>query len=403
MENKKSWIKYRDKAYTGLSNLGNTCFLNSCLQALNHTYELHEILDVPNMKKNMKLDIPDTQMMVEWNELRDIIWKNNGVVTPNKFVMNVHRIAKIKNRDIFTGWSQNDMSEFLLFIIESLHNSISRSISIKITGKPENNVDNMAIKCYEMLQQVYKKEYSEIMDLFYGMYVSEITSMDSKIIHSTHPEHFFLLDLPIPQTFPGAGVRRTQPGTTFGGAEAKHPSELVVLGGLRPLCEKQNFSDQERTETVNLLDCFDMYVRVEIMQGENAWFNDKTNQREDILKRITFWSLPKVLIITLKRFTPDGQHKLDDLIDFPLDDMDLSKYVCGYNPSQYKYELYAVCNHIGNTYMGHYTAFVKNAGDEWIHYNDQHVTKLTTSDKTNVKQQIVTPMAYCLFYRKKNT
>jgi len=36
----------------------------------------------------------------------------------------------------------------------------------------------------------------------------------------------------------------TQPGTTFGGAEAKHPSELVVLGGRRPLCEKQSFSDQ---------------------------------------------------------------------------------------------------------------------------------------------------------------
>jgi len=377
METKKSWIKYRDKAYTGLSNLGNTCFLNSCLQALNHTYELHEILDIPNMKKYMKTDIPDTQMMVEWNELRDIIWKNNGVVTPNKFVINVHRIAKIKNRDIFTGWSQNDMSEFLLFIIESLHNSISRSISIKITGNPENKVDNMAIKCYEMLQQVYKKEYSEIMELFYGMYVSEITSMDSKTIHSTHPEHFFLLDLPIPQSSP----------------VAKLHSNLVVLG------EKPSFSDQERTKTVNLLDCFDMYVRGEIMQGENAWYNEKTDQREDIVKRITFWSLPKVLIITLKRFTPDGQHKLDDLIDFPLDDMDLSKYVCGYNPTQYQYELYAVCNHIGNTYMGHYTAFVKNAGDEWIHYNDQQVTKMTT----NVKPQIVTPMAYCLFYRKKNT
>ena len=348
----KKWDKYKNKAYTGFANLGNTCFLNSCMQALNHTYELHEILDSPKIKSCMKSDIPDTLITQEWNDLRDIIWKNNGIITPNKFVINVHKVAKIKNRDIFTGWSQNDMPEFLLFIIESFHNSISRSVSIKIVGKTENDTDKNAVKCYEMLQKIYNKEYSEIMDLFYGMYVSEIRSMDSKITHSIHPEHFFVLDLPIPRE-------------TIG-------------------------------KKIDITNCFDMYVGVEILHGANAWYNEKTKQRENIQKRITFWSLPKVLIITLKRFSPDGQHKTDQLVDYPLDNLDLSKYVCGYNPSQYKYELYAVCNHIGNTYMGHYTAFVKNANDEWICYNDQNVKKIC-------QDQIVTPTSYCLFYRKKNT
>jgi len=353
------WNKYCEKGYTGLANLGNTCFLNSCMQALNHTYELHEILDSPKLDTNMKKGLADTEITKEWNDLRYIMWRHNGVITPNKFVNNVHRVATIKKREIFTGWSQNDMPEFLLFIIEAFHNSVSRPVAIQITGNVESDTDKLAVKCYEMLKQVYSKEYSEIMELFYGIYVSEIRSMDSKTVHSVHPEHFFVLDLPIPLQTP-------------------------------PL--------------VSLANCFETYVHVEHLDGDNAWYNEETKQHENIQKRIVFWSLPKILIITLKRFSPDGRHKIDKLVDFPLDNLDLSKYVYGYNRSQYNYELYAICNHIGNTYMGHYTAFVKNAKDEWLHYNDNQVEMISQKgDENDIKKKIVTPMAYCLFYRKKNT
>ena len=218
------WNKYHDKGYTGLANLGNTCFLNSCMQALNHTYELHEVLDSSKLDTNMKKGLADTEIMKEWNELRDIMWKHNGVITPNKFVNNVHRVATIKKREIFTGWSQNDMPEFLLFIIEAFHNSVSRPVSIQITGNIESDTDKLAVKCYEMLKQVYSKEYSEIMELFYGIYVSEIRSMDSKTVHSVHPEHFFVLDLPIPSNSSGSeatsGVRLGPNSSSLRSSEA---------------------------------------------------------------------------------------------------------------------------------------------------------------------------------------
>ena len=47
--------KYYNKGMTGIANMGNTCFLNSSMQVINHTYELNEFLDTPTFAKNLKL------------------------------------------------------------------------------------------------------------------------------------------------------------------------------------------------------------------------------------------------------------------------------------------------------------------------------------------------------------
>jgi len=334
------------KGYTGLANLGNTCFLNSCMQTLSHTYELTNLINSNTYKKHLKPSIPENIIINEWNDLRNIMWSQNGVVAPKRFVHNVQQLAVVKDRDLFTGWAQNDLPEFLLFIVECMHNSISRSVTMNIKGKSKNKVDQLAVSCYEMLKKIYASEYSEIMDMFYGIYVSELSSMNNKTIHSLRPESYFILDLEIPN------------------------------------------------KKSSLVDCFDSFTSYEMLENENAWFNEKTGKKENVKKRITFWSLPKILIITLKRFSFDGQKKRQDLVQFPLENLDLSKYVSGYNAKQYKYDLYSVCNHSGGTNGGHYTAFVKTMSGEWVHFNDTHVER-------NIQQnKIVTPKAYCLFYRK---
>ena len=339
--------KYNGKGYTGLVNLGNTCFLNSCMQVLNHTYELNEFLSSPKYERCLKSNIPDSIIIKEWNNLREVMWSQNGTVSPNRFVYNVQQLAMKKGRDLFTGWAQNDLPEFLLFMIECMHNSLSRSVTMKIMGNVENKMDKMATECYNMLQQTYSSEYSEIMEMFYGIYVSELSSLDGLAIHTTKPENFFMLDLEIPM------------------------------------------------HNATIYDCLDAFTKPEIMEGDNAWFNELTGQKESVKKRMTFWNFPKILIITLKRFSADGSRKIQDLIDFPLDNLDLIKYVSGYNPRQYIYELYGVCNHSGGPMGGHYTSFVKNSTNEWIHMNDTGV------ERTIDSKRIVTPKAYCLFYRKK--
>lgn len=360
--------QYAENGYTGLQNLGNTCFLNSCTQALVHTYEIHEMLNRQTVNDHLKnadanpKKVFDAHIFKEWKDLTETMWSGNGAVKPIKFVSAIQQVAHKKGVDIFTGWAQNDVTEFLRFVVNCFHASIARGVKVNITGKPETATDQLAVKCYEMLNDNYKKDYSEIQDLFYGILVSDISNVETGKSQSLKPEQYFILDLPIPTD--------SNKGTNSDG-----------VGG-------------SSNRVTSLYDCMTEFCKKELLTGDNQWFNEVSGAKEDANKQIRFWNFPKVLVITLKRFNAKGR-KTENFVDFPLTDFDLSKYVEDYLPKRYVYDLYAICNHMGSTDGGHYTAFVKNCMGKWLHCNDDSVSLVTNA------QQLITPMAYCLFYRMK--
>lgn len=336
--------EYKDKGLTGLANLGNTCFINTTLQCLSHTYELNKFLDTDY---SSKLNKDKCTILEEYNELRKLMWSENCIISPGKFLKSVHTIARKKDRDIFTGFAQNDLPEFLFFIIECFHEALEREVNMEIKGTSENDKDDLAIKCYTMMKNMYSKEYSEVLKLFYGIHVSSIYLQSNNKRTSITPEPFFLINLPIPDK----------------------PS-------------------------VSLRDCFDLYTHMEELDEDNALIDEKTKEKQLIKRQIMFFTLPDILIIDLKRFN-NMNRKNQSLIDVPLKNLNLSSYVNGYNKKSYVYDLFGVCNHSGSVMGGHYTATVKNANNKWYVFNDRSVSELQDESK------VITNKAYCLFYRKK--
>jgi len=229
---------YKDKGLTGLANLGNTCFMNSCMQILSHTYELNNFLNLQTYKKKLK-NKHESILLIEWDNLRSLMWSENCTIAPGKFVKTIQKLAQLKKVDIFTGYSQNDLPEFLLFVVDCFHTSLSREVTMTIDGKVEHEVDEMAVKCFKMIQQMYSKEYSEIWNMFYGIHVSQITSIETHEVLSSSPEPYFMINLSIP-------------------SDNKSPT---------------------------LENCFDLYIEGEILEGENAWYNDKTKLKQNVQKK----------------------------------------------------------------------------------------------------------------------
>ena len=88
------------------------------------------------------------------------------------------------------------------------------------------------------------------------------------------------------------------------------------------------------------------------------------------------------------------KEKVSELVDFPLEGLDVSKYIKVNSGESQMYDLFAVTNHFGSLNGGHYTAFGKNINGNWYNFNDSSVSNASTSN-------IVSEAAYLLFYRRR--
>ncbi|RSM09585.1 hypothetical protein CDV31_007598 [Fusarium ambrosium] len=163
----------------------------------------------------------------------------------------------------------------------------------------------------------------------------------------------------------------------------------------------QRRRNNRRTRGITLEECLDEFERAEILSEQDMWYCPRCKEHRRASKKFDLWKSPDILVAHLKRFSSSGyrRDKLDVLVDFPIEGLDLTSRVIQKEEGKDEiYDLIAVDDHYGGLGGGHYTAYAKNFVDgRWYNYNDSSVSPVSDPSAC------ITSAAYLLFYRRRST
>jgi len=143
----------------------------------------------------------------------------------------------------------------------------------------------------------------------------------------------------------------------FGGVLA---NKITCKGCNKVSIKHDTFLDLSLAIYGNTLEeCLDQYFIEEELNENEAYFCERCNSFQSAIKEVKIHQCPKYLILHLKRLLP-GERKITKQIKYTKD-LDLTKFAVG--DVEGKYELQAVCIHIGCGIGGHFITFAKR-GDQ---------------------------------------
>ncbi|XP_063662847.1 ubiquitin carboxyl-terminal hydrolase 4 isoform X7 [Pan troglodytes] len=113
---------------------------------------------------------------------------------------------------------------------------------------------------------------------------------------------------------------------------------------------------KKKKTTVALRDCIELFTTMETLGEHDPWYCPNCKKHQQATKKFDLWSLPKILVVHLKRFSYNRywRDKLDTVVEFPIRGLNMSEFVCNLSARPYVYDLIAVSNHYGAMGVGHY-------------------------------------------------
>lgn len=204
--------KERPRALVGLSNLGNTCFMNSCLQCLSNTPELTGYFVSNEYAREVDHASKSKQLTLNYAELIQDMWKAGGknvTIQPSALKMQISKWARQ-----FSGYNQHDSQELLRFLLDGLQEGLMRPKKEPPWPYDDDSFDARPIleQSERMWQNYMARNNSLITQVFCGQLHSLVVCNVCKRESNCY-DPFMDLSLPIPKT--AGGVK----GGMFGGGD----------------------------------------------------------------------------------------------------------------------------------------------------------------------------------------
>jgi ubiquitin carboxyl-terminal hydrolase 7/11 len=432
----------------------NTCYINSMIQCLFESRPFRDLfLDYKYQEywnhkffqmgtnndqlPNVNSVDPTIRLSTSLAKLFEKMYLNGGCsIVPSGFLKNCIRLRP----DLNIPFEQQDTQEFLMFLLDRLHDELSNSNKV-VEDYPELMEFDRGGKLGDDYDKWFdnvllKQGFSPISQNFQGQLQDSLTCMNCGFKSSNYSS-FYMLSLGIP---------------------------------------KRSASSGKKLKKVGLEDCIELFTNDEILSGENAWdcpkcsarakesnssssaaaannnnpekelrksrlnfakngfkfrgrssspapkkhkksstefiysndssssslFSQSKRQQNSTVKSLTFVTLPPTLIIHLSRFLfYDTSQKDDTVIQYPL------ILTIPHSNEHVKYRLFGVVNHSGTLKSGHYTSITnKNLTHDlkqpnWYYFDDE-VVKGTGHGVADDRDcdRMNSSTVYVLFYEK---
>lgn len=325
----------------GLNNLGNTCFMNSVLQALFHAPPLRDyfLSDRHNREMCQKRLSDQLCLACDIDAVFSAVFSGDQTpYSPAQFLY-----SWWQHSENLASYAQQDAHEFFISMLDRIHEKEEKA--------------NHVLRDYGDCQCIAHRSFS-------GLLRSDVTCTSCGYISSTYDP---CIDISL-------DLDTSTPYLTEVGRTSK---------------------SSETTGTSTLLGCLDLFTRPEKLGPDQKLYCENCKEKQDALKQMSIKKLPLVLCLHIKRFEHSAikrlSRKIDRHLQFPFS-LDMKPYLSSSvlkkrfgnrifsfegdeSEATTEFEVFAVVSHSGMLESGHYVTYLC-LRNRWFKCDDAWITEV---------------------------